>query len=87
MTEQPRAALLSALAPHILAFIVAAGFIALTTCVLFRSVPESPIVSVMLGALGAGFSSVLSFYFGSSQGSRAKDVTIAQSPARGEVPK
>jgi hypothetical protein len=74
--EEKRANYIASLAPHVLAFVVTLGFLLLTTSVLYRSVTESPIVSVMLGALGAGFGSVLNYYFGSSANSRAKDVTI-----------
>jgi hypothetical protein len=35
---------------------------------------------IMVGALGAGFTSVLNYYFGSSSGSQAKDQLMAKEP-------
>jgi hypothetical protein len=35
---------------------------------------------IMVGALGAGFTSVLNYYFGSSSGSQAKDQLLAKEP-------
>lgn len=72
----PLAARLNAVAPTIIGFVVVIGFISLTAAVLFRSIPESTIVSMMLGGLSAGFTMVLGFYFGSNASSRGKDVAI-----------
>lgn len=65
------------LAPHVIAFVIVLGFLGLATAVLFRAVTESPVVTMMLGVLGAITGTVVNFYFGSSQGSRAKDAQLA----------
>lgn len=72
----PIAARVNAVTPALLAFMVAGGFLGLTAAVLFRAVAESATVSMMLGSLGAGFTMVLGFYFGSTSSSRSKDAAI-----------
>lgn len=66
--------------PRILAFGVTAGFFSLLVMMAFRALPDAntDILQIMIGFLGGSFSSVVSFYFGSSAGSQAKDATIRQ---------
>ena len=71
--------------PKILAYLVTLGFFALLICMFRFEVPPSSrdLMNVMLGALGAGFSVVLAYYFGSSAGSDAKNATIDRVLNRG----
>jgi hypothetical protein len=63
----------------ILAIGISFGFFALLIFMAVHTVPAESrdILEVMLGSLGSAFIAVVSFYFGSSAGSAAKDETIA----------
>lgn len=65
--------------PSVLAGAVVFGFFAILIWMLKYGLPErgDEVLLVMVGALGAAFGSIISFYFGSSSSSRAKDDTIA----------
>ena len=69
--------------PRNLAYGVSFGFFSILITMLFFEVPapSRDILNVMLGTLGAGFSGVLSFYFGSSAGSAAKTALLAKADA------
>lgn len=65
----------------LISVIVVAGFIAVLILVLTlklqgNATPE--VLSIMLGALGAGFQQVISYWVGSSAGSAMKDQALAQ---------
>ena len=64
--------------PGMLAGGVTAGFFGLLGLMAFRPIPEvnHDALMMMLGALGAAFTGVVQFFFGSSAGSQAKDATI-----------
>ena len=66
--------------PRNLAYGVSAGFFSILIAMLFFEVPASSrdILNVMLGTLGAGFSGVLGFYFGSSAGSAKKTELLSK---------
>lgn len=64
-----------------MAWLVLAGSLALTAAVVTGNVTKDPalatIVGTALGSMWAEAKQVLAYYFGSSAGSQAKDVTIA----------
>ncbi len=63
---------------YILAWVMVSGFFALLGCLLFVTIPndQSGVVSMLFGALSAGFGGVVSYFFGSSKGSSDKSYTI-----------
>lgn len=66
--------------PRNLAYGISAGFFSILIAMLFFEVPATSrdILNVMLGTLGAGFSGVLGFYFGSSAGSAKKTELLSR---------
>lgn len=65
--------------PTVLALLVTAGFFSMLATMAFRDLPiaNKDMLNVMLGSLGAAWVAVVSYYFGSSAGSRAKDQALA----------
>lgn len=65
--------------PGILAVLITAGFFGLLAWLMLQEPPagSKEILNIMLGAMGAAWASVVSYYFGSSVGSAAKDKIIA----------
>ena len=63
----------------VLAIGISFGFFGLLVFMSVHTIPveSRDILEVMLGSLGSAFIAVVSFYFGSSAGSAAKDATIA----------
>ena len=74
-----------------LAYLTTAGFFAVLLGTMARPTAAAGAQEVLLGALGAGWVSVIGFYFGSSAGSRTKTALLARSPpddeARPSVPR
>lgn len=66
--------------PAILAIAVTAGFFGLLALLIFHAVPAESreVLSVMTGALGTAWVSIVGYYFGSSSGSAAKTQLLAQ---------
>lgn len=66
--------------PRLLAMAVTVGFFGLIAVMCFVVVPIENRDAIMLaiGALGAGWSGILSYYFGSSRGSAAKDELLGR---------
>lgn len=64
--------------PKILGALIMFGFFSLLGALLFYTVPEKnqDIFNIMLGALGTMATGVVTYYFGSSAGSRAKDIRL-----------
>lgn len=62
----------------VLAFAVTAGFFGVLGMLAFAELPEGTrqIVNIMVGFLGAGFGSVMQYYFGSSKGSKDKTAAL-----------
>lgn len=65
--------------PKVLAYLVTLGFFGILAFMLLWSVPESghEVLLVMIGALGASWSMIIGYYFGSSAGSAKKSQLLA----------
>jgi len=66
--------------PPVLAMVVTVGFFAVAGFLIFRTFPQAntEVLMMLLGQLAAGWTMILSFYFGSSSSSHAKDDVIAK---------
>jgi hypothetical protein len=78
-----------------LGIFVVLGFTVVLCFMIFRPIEEedqerdpatSAIINILVGALTAGYSTVLSYYFGSSVGSKSKDRTIANISTASPIP-
>ena len=69
--------------PTILAYAITLGFFGLLAVMMFVSLPVSTmqIVNILVGSLGASWGSVISFYFGSTAGSKMKTELLAKADA------
>jgi hypothetical protein len=67
--------------PAVLAYALTAGFFALLGLLAFRGVPEvnASAVNILLGGLGTAWIMAMTYYFGSSSGSKTKDAMLFQS--------
>lgn len=66
--------------PVIVSIVVVVGFFAILIMWLLTkasTVPPSEGLSIMLGAMSAGFTTVVGYWMGSSAGSKNKDAAIA----------
>ncbi len=73
---------------YILSWVLILCFFTLVGVLLFRPVPQdsSGVVFMLFGSIATAFGSVIAFHFGSSRGSQAKDVLLANStPINGGV--
>jgi len=70
--------------PAVMSFLITAGFFIVLGWMMYDdTVKDSPPLLIMLGALGAEFSAVCKFWFGSTRESANKNVMLAQSkPAK-----
>jgi UDP-N-acetylmuramyl pentapeptide phosphotransferase/UDP-N-acetylglucosamine-1-phosphate transferase len=64
--------------PSILSCVIVIGFFGILVYILNYDIAEKSrdIANIMLGALGAGFTGVLNYYFGSSSSSKSKNEII-----------
>ena len=65
--------------PKVLAVVVTVGFFALLGSMMFLDVPiqNRQILNIMIGVLGGAWMSVVTYYFGSSAGSKQKNTMLA----------
>ena len=70
--------------PGVLSAIVTIGFFGILGFLLVCPVPDQgrDVINIMLGSLGTAWISVISYYFGSSVGSREKNSILAQNKAQ-----
>jgi hypothetical protein len=61
----------------VVSVLVVAGFLALVAGMMFRTVPDSQVALVLFGSLSTAFGSVISYWLGSSAGSKDKDAMLA----------
>ena len=65
--------------PSLLAMLVTAGFFGILAALMLGYATKSDELMIMLGSLSSAWIGVISFYFGSSAGSQAKDQMIHNS--------
>ncbi len=71
---------ISILGSVIISIIVVVGFGVVCGALFFLSIPQEmkELAMLLLGILGAGFTSVINYWMGSSSSSQKKDATIAE---------
>ena len=69
----------------ILAIVISVGFFGVLGVIAFAEIAAAAMsaLQIMLGALGTAWASVVAYYFGSSQGSSAKNAVIEKLSAKG----
>jgi len=65
--------------PPLLALLVTVGFFGILVGLMMETFKTSDALLLMLGSLGTAWTAIMSFYFGSSAGSQAKDAMLHQS--------
>jgi hypothetical protein len=67
------------LIPAVLATVVTVGFFGILVGMMTKTFVPSDALYLMLGSLGTAWTGIISFYFGSSAGSQAKDELLRKS--------
>ena len=62
--------------PPVLAILVTIGFFGILVGLMMETFKTSDALLLMLGSLGTAWTAIMSFYFGSSAGSQAKDAML-----------
>jgi len=65
--------------PSVMAVGVTLGFFGILFGLMYGKIDHAPQIDIMLGSLGTAWTGIISFYFGSSAGSQAKDQLLHQS--------
>ena len=65
--------------PPVMAVGVTIGFFGILAGLMYGQIQHAPQIDIMLGSLGTAWTGIISFYFGSSAGSQAKDQLLHQS--------
>lgn len=65
--------------PPVMAMGVTCGFFGILFGLMYGQIQHAPQIDIMLGSLGTAWTGIISFYFGSSAGSQAKDQLLHQS--------
>jgi len=65
--------------PPVMALGVTVGFFGILAGLMYGQIQHAPQIDIMLGSLGTAWTGIISFYFGSSAGSQAKDQLLHQS--------
>lgn len=65
--------------PPVLAMSVTIGFFGILAGLMYGQIQHAPQIDIMLGALGTAWTGIISFYFGSSASSQAKNELIYNS--------
>jgi len=71
--------------PPVLAILVTIGFFGILVGLMMETFKTSDALLLMLGSLGTAWTAIMSFYFGSSAGSQAKDAMLHNSTPAGQV--
>ena len=66
----------------IISTVVVTGYLAICLLLLFKQVADSPLLEQTYGGLQTAFAGVVFYWVGSSSGSRAKDVALANKDAQ-----
>ena len=69
---------------YFIAWTVIVGFLSLCIILMFKNIPKesSNVLYILLGGLSAGFSQVLSYFFGSSKSSAEKNEILMKNSKR-----
>lgn len=75
---------ISIIGAAIISVIVVVGFAAVCGALFFLKIPQEmkEIAMLLLGILGAGFTTIINYWTGSSSSSQKKDATIAQTATK-----
>jgi hypothetical protein len=65
--------------PSLLAICVTGGFFGILVGLMYGQIQHAPQIDIMLGALGTAWTGIISFYFGSSASSQAKNELLYKS--------
>jgi hypothetical protein len=65
--------------PSLLAISVTVGFFGILIGLMYGQIQHAPQIDIMLGALGTAWTGIISFYFGSSASSQAKNELLYKS--------
>ena len=70
--------------PSVMAVGVTLGFFGILFGLMYGKIDHAPQIDIMLGSLGTAWTGIISFYFGSSAGSQAKDQLLHQSEPKND---
>jgi uncharacterized membrane protein len=71
--------------PSLLAISVTGGFFGILVGLMYGQIQHAPQIDIMLGALGTAWTGIISFYFGSSASSQAKNELLYKSTSTEKI--